>query len=118
MDIQFINESKKKLLEEKLRLETMLGNFAQRKDKADHENFRTTFPNMGDGTDDNAMEVEMYATNLGEEKTLEIRLDKVNNALSRIAAGAWGRCVVGGEPIEKARLLVAPEADTCVTHAS
>ena len=118
MKQELLVDNKKKLEEEKLRLEKLISSFAHRQDNADKENFKTDFPNVGDSVEENAMEVEMYQTNLGEEKTLEARLEKVNSALERIASGTYGRCAVGGEEIEEARLRVAPEADTCVTHSS
>lgn len=118
MDKELLVLNQRKLEEEKLRLEELLSHFAHREDEGSKENFRTDFPNVGDSADENAFEVEMYETQLGEEKTLEARLSKVNAALSRIEAGTYGKCVVGGEEIEEARLRVAPEADTCVTHSS
>ena len=118
MDEQLIALNKRKLEEEKLRLEELLSRFAHRDDAGGRENFQTDFPNVGDSSDENALEVDMYETQLGEEKTLEARLTKVNAALSRIDAGTYGKCAVGGEDIEEARLRVAPEADTCVTHSS
>jgi RNA polymerase-binding transcription factor DksA len=118
MDQELIALNKRRLEEEKLRLEELLSRFAHREDEAGRENFRTDFPNVGDSTDENALEVAMYETRLGEEKALEEKLSKVNAALARIDAGIYGKCVVGGEEIEEARLRVAPEADTCVIHSS
>lgn len=118
MNPQLLEENKQLLVSEKRRLEKLLGRFAHRHDEADRENFETDFPNVGDSADDNAMEVAMYEANLGEEKTLESRLQKVNAALNRMAAGSYGMCNVGGEQIEEARLRVAPEADTCVVHSA
>lgn len=118
MNQELLTINKKKLEEEKSRLEKLLSRFAHRQDEAGKENYKTDFPNVGDSADENAMEVEMYETNLGEEKTLEARLEKVNSALERMASGTYGRCAVGGEEVEEARLRVVPEADTCVTHSS
>lgn len=117
MNQELIDQNKLKLEAEKKRLEGLLGRFAHRDDEAGKENYHTDFPNVGDSADDNAMEVDMYETNLGEEKALEGRLQKVNSALERIVAGKYGLCLVGGEDIEEGRLRVAPEADTCVKHS-
>lgn len=117
MKQDLIKSNQIKLEAEKTRLERLLGHFAHREDEAGKENFKADFPNVGDDADENAMEVEMYEANLGEERTLEARLGKVNSALSKIATGSYGRCSVGGEEIEEARLLAAPEADTCVKHS-
>lgn len=45
------------------------------------------------------------------------RLDLVDAALVRLDAGTYGRCLVGGEPIPRARLAAIPWAQTCVAHA-
>ncbi|KSW28908.1 TraR/DksA C4-type zinc finger protein [Cellulomonas sp. B6] len=45
------------------------------------------------------------------------RLEEVDAALARLAAGTYGRCAVGGEPIDDARLAARPTAATCVAHA-
>lgn len=117
MDLKIIEQNKIKLETEKQRLEKMLASFAHKEKTSNKEEYTTDYPNISDDMDDNAIEVEMYAASLGEEKSLEGRLQKVNSALERIAAGNYGRCSVGGEEIEAARLSVAPEADTCVKHA-
>lgn len=46
-----------------------------------------------------------------------LRLAEVDAALDRLAAGTYGTCAVGGEPIDPARLLARPTATTCVEHA-
>ncbi|MBI4054101.1 MAG: hypothetical protein HY397_02100 [Candidatus Doudnabacteria bacterium] len=118
MSPEFIADSKAKLEKEKKRLEALLGHVAHRDQTAVQENYATDFPNVGDSMDENAKEVELYATNLGEEKALEARLQKIITALSRIANNSFGRCVIGGEEIEADRLRIAPEAETCVKHSS
>ncbi|UJP40193.1 TraR/DksA family transcriptional regulator [Cellulomonas palmilytica] len=45
------------------------------------------------------------------------RLADVDAALDRLAAGTYGVCAVGGEPIDRERLLARPTATTCVAHA-
>ncbi len=45
------------------------------------------------------------------------RLDEVDAALARLAAGTYGLCEVGGEPLDEARLDARPTARTCVRHA-
>lgn len=117
MAFKLIEQNKIKLETEKERLERLLASFAHKEKTTTREEYSADFPNMGDSADDNAMEVALYETNLAEEKSLESRLDKVNAALRRIADGTYGKCAVGGEEIEEARLSVAPEADTCVKHS-
>lgn len=117
MNQEFIAQSQQKLEDEKKRLEGMLGKFAHKQQTKDREEFAANFPNLGNDEDANAAEVTMYETNLGEEHSLELRLHKVNSALEKIGKGMYGKCSVGGEEIEEARLKVAPEADTCVKHS-
>ncbi|MBO3096346.1 TraR/DksA family transcriptional regulator [Cellulomonas dongxiuzhuiae] len=45
------------------------------------------------------------------------RLVEVDAALARVAAGTYGTCAVGGEPIDDARLEARPTATTCVEHS-
>ncbi|UZN04126.1 TraR/DksA family transcriptional regulator [Cellulomonas sp. S1-8] len=45
------------------------------------------------------------------------RLVEVDAALARLAAGTYGTCAVGGEPIDDARLEARPTATTCVAHS-
>ena len=45
------------------------------------------------------------------------RLAEVDAALERLAAGTYGTCAVGGEPIDDARLEARPTATTCVAHS-
>ena len=46
------------------------------------------------------------------------RLAEIDAAEERLAAGTYGVCVVGGEPIDPARLDARPTATTCLAHAS
>lgn len=45
------------------------------------------------------------------------RLAEIDAALARVAAGTYGRCAVGGEPLDDARLEARPTATTCVAHS-
>lgn len=49
---------------------------------------------------------------------VEKRLAEIDAAEARLAAGTYGLCVVGGEPIDEARLEARPTATTCLAHAS
>lgn len=57
-----------------------------------------------------------FDTNASIVADLETRLNEVTEALGRIEKGAYGTCVVGGEPIEEKRLLADPAARTCLKH--
>ena len=60
--------------------------------------------------------IEQYEDNKGILNQLEIQLNKVKIALGKIENGKYGICEVGGEEIEKDRLLANPSATTCKTH--
>lgn len=112
MDASFLKEQKKKLLEEKAKLEEEL-KFVSTKSGSD---YAPKFENMGDDEDDNAAEVQVFEQNLAIEKDLSGILKRVDAAINRIEAGQYGRCA-GGDEIEINRLRVIPWADTCIKHS-
>ncbi|MEK7478001.1 MAG: TraR/DksA C4-type zinc finger protein [Patescibacteria group bacterium] len=112
-----LNHFKTKLEEEKRKLESQLGGIAVRDPDVpgdwDAMEPQTDGVNTGDETADRLE--DMYERK-AEEKTLETQLQKVNEALERIASGSYGKCEVGGEEIEEDRLLANPSARTCKAH--
>ena len=72
---------------------------------------RQTDPN------DMADDIEGYEGNTAILKQLEIELNEVKDAYSKIEKGTYGVCEVSGEPIEKERLEAYPAAKTCKAHA-
>ncbi|WP_233549905.1 TraR/DksA family transcriptional regulator [Cellulomonas rhizosphaerae] len=46
------------------------------------------------------------------------RFAEIDAAEGRLAAGTYGICAVGGEPIDEARLEARPTATTCLAHAA
>lgn len=112
---EFIQKSKKRLVEEKSRLENLLLRIAK-KDKPAGD-FHASYPEFGSQPDENAAEVTVYETNLAEEWDLEQKLHRVEAALKRVAEGVYGICRIGGEAMPKARLLAVPEAENCVEHS-
>jgi len=46
------------------------------------------------------------------------RIDLLDDALARLAAGSYGRCAVCGRPIPEARLAAIPGVETCVSCAA
>jgi RNA polymerase-binding transcription factor DksA len=48
----------------------------------------------------------------------QLRLDELDEALARLASGAYGRCERCGEPIPVERLRARPAARTCVGCAT
>ena len=109
-----IEKNKKKLLEEKDRLESLLARVAS-KDETNGD-FHAKYPDFGSTEEDNAAEVAAYEMNIAEEHDLELKLNRVSAALARIDKGNYGICAVGGEDIQGARLEAVPEAENCVQH--
>lgn len=111
-----IEENKARLLSEQKQLRNMLN----RDSVADSEipgGHKPQFSEAGNEQGENASEVEQFGNELSVTEDLEGRLQKVEAALSRISDGTYGKCSVGGEPIDENRLRAEPAADTCVVHA-
>ena len=76
-----------------------------------------------EAADDSARDVgdESAADEIKSERFAEADADRevltqVRDALKRIADGTFGTCVVGGEPIEPARLEAVPWTPYCMKH--
>lgn len=116
MNKQLLEENKKKLSAEAQRLRVML----KRDDVKDSEfpgGFRPKFDEAGTEQTENASEVEQFGNDLAVTEDLTARLQQVEAALSRIEAGTYGQCFIGGEEIEEARLVAEPAAMNCVRHS-
>jgi len=114
MDKKTLETIRKKLEEEKARLEKGLSSFAN-KDSRIQGNYRSQFPQFGDKEDENAAEVAIYNDRLSLEHTLEKQLRDVNKALSSIAGGTYGICIHCGKSIEEERLKIRPNSSSCVS---
>lgn len=53
---------------------------------------------------------------LTEADAAAVQLQQVRDALRRIDAGTFGRCVVDGKPIEEKRLEAEPWTPYCLEH--
>lgn len=109
MDKQLLEKNKTWLESERARLGKLLS-------RVEGTGGQAKYPEIGSGEDENASEVAMYATNIAEEHDLAAKLQKVENALARIARGTYGVCTVGGEAIPEERLRAVPEAENCIEH--
>jgi RNA polymerase-binding transcription factor DksA len=58
---------------------------------------------------------EDEATNEGVLETLEERLKEVTDALERISAGTYGKCMICGNKIEVEKLEANPATPTCMS---
>jgi RNA polymerase-binding protein DksA len=110
---EFLDRIHEQLLAKKEDVENELKAFAEQspKNKADYD---TTFPDLGDKTDENAAEVVEYSTNLSLENTLEKVLEDVNEALERFDQGNYGVCKYCKKPIDERRLIARPTSSACI----
>lgn len=108
---------KTRLLEEKTTLETSLASVGRR-NPHNPSDWEPVPGEVGMEADqhDQAENLESYAENTAILTDLEIRYNAVLSALTRIEAGTYGVCSVGGETIEADRLNADPAATTCKAH--
>ncbi len=112
---KFLSELKERLEKEKKELEEELASFAK-KDPELEGNYKTIFPDYGKtigSQEENMDEVEEYVSKLPVEKTLEAKLQKVNEALARLKGKGFGTCENCKKAITKERLEVSPTAKIC-----
>jgi RNA polymerase-binding transcription factor DksA len=64
---------------------------------------------------DAAQASERRDMTLMSRERLAARVNRLTQALERVARGTYGRCDVCGEEIEPQRLAALPEARTCLT---
>lgn len=109
----FLKKIKTLLLEQELKLERELAQFAKKNPRLS-DDFNSNFPDYGDKEDENAAEVAEYAVNLSLEQDLERMLRDVKLSLERLAEGTYGICRYCGKPIDAKRLLIRPTSSACV----
>jgi len=107
---------KKKLLAEKIKLETELSQIADKNLDSD-KNYTARYEDLGDELEDNVEEYRQHELNLSLEKNLGQALVDVNDALERITKGTYGICEGTGKPISLARLEAYPAARYSVEYA-
>ncbi|MEJ0021706.1 MAG: TraR/DksA C4-type zinc finger protein [Candidatus Doudnabacteria bacterium] len=116
MNQTLIKENKAKLLDEQKRIQTILN----RDTVPDSEipgGRRPKYDEVGTRESESAHESEQFGNDLSVTEDLDVRLKKVVAALQRIADNTYGKCLVGGEDIDEARLRAEPAAETCIKHA-
>ena len=116
MDNKLIQKNKARLLEEQKRIKSMLA----KDDVVDSEipgGHKPKFEEVGSEEGENAFESTQFGNDLSVTEDLEDRLMQVESALKRIENNSYGKCVVGGEEIEEARLEAEPAAQTCIQHS-
>jgi RNA polymerase-binding transcription factor DksA len=113
MKKEFLKKQKEKLEEEKKKLETQLSSFAKESKKRKGD-WAAKIPEFDGGhLEEEADEVEEYATLLALERSLENSLKDINLALEKLKKGKYGICEKCKKPISQARLKVYPQARYC-----
>lgn len=105
---------KTQLEAEKTRLEGELSKFATKNARV-ADDFDAKFPDYGDKSDENALEITDFLTTKPLEMTLEKELRDVHKALKRIQDGTYGICKYCEKPIDEKRLLARSTSSSCVS---
>lgn len=108
---------RKKLEEEKIRLESAMGTIGRRNPLVPNdwepapleENVESDIVDQADIIVNRENDAAILAD-------LEAHYDTILAALLRIEKGTYGKCEVCGEKIEEARLEADPAATTCTEH--
>lgn len=114
LNAKTLEDLKKKLLEEKARLEKDLAKLANK----DGDDYEARFEEIGRSEEDNADEMEQYMDDRSVTETLERSLKEVEEALERIEQGTYGTCANCHQEIPVKRLEVYPSAKKCTGCAS
>lgn len=117
MDKKLLQELNSRLEKEKKNLEEQLQTLAE-KDKKLPGDWDTKYPRLNGGVGSSALEeeadeVEEYATRLPIEYALETKLRDINLALKKIKGGKYGICDNCHKPISQERLNISPETRFC-----
>lgn len=116
--MEHLKHFQEKLVEEQKRLENELATVG-RVNPANPQDWEPTpekIDVMRADQNEAADAIEEYEENTAILRELEIRLNQVKRALKKIEDGTYGRCEVGGEPIDTKRLEANPAAMTCIEH--
>ncbi len=114
MNEKDLEELQKELKESKISIEKQLGSFATKDPNLKHD-WDSCYPKFETGSlEEEADEVEEYATRLPIEHSLEIKLRDINLALEKDKKKDYGKCENCGKPIDIKRLKACPEARLCL----
>lgn len=108
-----LTKIKEELLIQKTRILAELKNISK-KDSHESDNRAAQFPEYGDKPDENAQEINDFATTIVAQKLLEKSLDDINKSIKRIDNGTYGTCKYCGKIISEKRLMARPTAGACV----
>ena len=108
---------KKKLEEEKIKLESAMGKIGRRNPLVPNDWEPAPMEeNMESDIVDQADIVVNRENDISILGDLEAHYDTILAALSKIENGTYGTCEVCGEKIAEARLEADPAAATCIKH--
>jgi RNA polymerase-binding transcription factor DksA len=115
MTTELIAELKKRLEDEKARLERDLSDLGH-KDASQPGHFTANYPESGSNSeDDNAMEIAEFSDDLSLEAKLETELRDTIKALESIEKGNYGVCKYCGKEIDQKRLEARPTSSSCIS---
>lgn len=117
MSADQIQHMKERLLSEKARIERDLGTFSNKEENGEGA-YAAQWTDYGTSEEDSATEVADYTASLSLEKNLEVQLDEINSALSRIDEGGYGTCARCSIAIDPKRLEIRPASVFCVQCSS
>ncbi|MBI2640846.1 MAG: TraR/DksA C4-type zinc finger protein [Candidatus Sungbacteria bacterium] len=123
MEQAFLEELRHALEQERDKLAAELKSFARPDPKmaGDWDSQMPQFEPAEHGShsslEEEADEVEEYETRLATEHSLESRLLQVNQALTRMNAGTYGKCAKCGKEISPERLRANPAAEFDMEHS-
>lgn len=115
-----LNHFRKKLEEERLRVEGELKTIA-RIAPDNPKDWQTVPPDLNtqeSEASEMADKFEEMGNRAAREVELETRLNEINEAVGRIEKGTYGFCAVDQKPIDPKRLEANPAAKTCVEHGN
>jgi len=108
---------RKKLEEEKLRLESEMGNIGRKNPSVPNDWEPAPLEiNMESDIVDQTDAVMKQENDIAILADLEARYDTIISALSRIENKTFGKCEICGDEISATRLEADPSATTCVKH--
>ncbi|OGG92983.1 hypothetical protein A2609_01985 [Candidatus Kaiserbacteria bacterium RIFOXYD1_FULL_47_14] len=108
---------KKKLEEEKMRLESEMGTIGRKNVTVPGDwELSPLDPSIESNPVDQADVITNRENDVAVLADLEARYDAILVALSRIDKNTYGKCEVCGKEIEEARLEADPSATTCTEH--
>lgn len=117
MDKETLDQIKNKLQDEKKKIESQLRTMT--KDTSfNKDKIQAKWSEVGDKDEDNAVEVANFQDSISIERDLEVGLERIDKALSRIDEGNYGKCEVCDNDISEDRLIAFPEATKCLKDAS